>query len=87
MLDTDLTTLNNIMISSSNGLITVAEQQQYNDYVFVNEKSFYDVCLAILQARQVTNTQLNAFYVYAKTMGFIYKVNATQDDILWVGSK
>lgn len=87
MLDADLTILNNIMLSSSNGLITVAEQQQYTDYVFLNEKSYYDVCLAILQARQVSNTKINAFYLYAKTMGFNYTVNATQDDILWVGSK
>jgi hypothetical protein len=86
MNDEDLTTLNNIMLGSDNSLLTVMERNQYDDYEFVNPKSFYDVCLAILVARQVSNTKLNNFYIYANSQGFSYTQASTNDDILWVGS-
>jgi hypothetical protein len=86
MTDEDLTTLNNIMLGSDNTLLTVMERSQYDEYEFVNPKSFYDVCLAILVARQVSNTKLNDFYTFASSQGFSYTPASTNDDILWVGS-
>jgi hypothetical protein len=86
MTDEDLTQLNNIMISCSNGLITVAEKLQFDPYIFNTPKVYYDVCLAILTARQVSNTKLKSFYEYAKTQGYTYGEIVVNNDILWVGS-
>ena len=86
MTDEDLTTLNNIMISSDNSLLTGMEHDQYDDYVFVNPKSFYDVCLAILVARQVSNTKLSNFYTFSSSQGYTYTPTPINDDILWIGS-
>lgn len=83
MLDNDLIMVNNILIASSQPLLTLVEAETTT--TFTDQKSYFDFVYSILFARKTTTTGLNLFYDYADSQGIVYPRALKPLDIFIIG--
>jgi hypothetical protein len=80
----NLLAINNILIATNLSTLTQVEVDSLSTFVFTIEKDYFDVVYALLNSRNLSNTDRNRFYDYADQFGYVYTRVESKSDVFWI---